>query len=1172
MIKDFNIFEAPLSGTSLVEAGAGTGKTYNIASLYVRIILEKQLLPANILVLTYTEAATAELKTRLRERIIDSIKVLEGDKSDDDFLIQLSKLFPSEKSNILRNALYKFEDAQISTIHGFCQRLLKEHSLEFGVNPEFEILSNEDELIQDAVDNFWRLFVKNDNSDFNLAVQQHIVQASYNPDKLLKDVKEVLKNSRAKISPNPKSIQNFEDDYSKFKLLFEKTKQSFFNEKQQFITVLESGKLNGNTYNKKKYEYLNETENWLNSKILPLKGVEKLFLFGNEMVTKAKNEIPNFQTHDLIDQCIEYLQKFDTLIPSFIVEASNFVLHNLSIEKQKQDVLSYDDLLIKVSDGLSNGNKKLIQHIRNRLPIALIDEFQDTDPVQYSIFKSLYGESKDTAFFMIGDPKQAIYSFRGADLHTYLKAKKDANNNQLYSLRYNYRSTEGMINAVNELFNNTKNPFIIDGLDFFEAKYPSESKAVNNELLKGDIKLKPLQFIELKTEYSTTAKVTNEVLDSLVSEITNLLNNNFVINSSKVAPKDIAVLVRKHNQAQAIQDVLRDRGIKSVIKSKQSVFKTKEADELYLIISAILNPTFESGIRAALSTELLGKNATDLSNLLDDEQAWNSMYVIFHDLNNRWAKKGISVMIKELLNTFEIETRLSNFFDAERKITNFYHLIELLRKSEIEENLHPHGILKYFKDQRNSDLKNPPDEQVIRLESDAELVQIVTMHASKGLEYPIVFCPFLYEGISNSSSGNSSKLFSFHNDGNLVLDIGSTSPTKDENESKAFFEKMEENVRLTYVALTRAKSACFIHVVSETNFETSTLTSLLIGNEKIEYKQAKASKESIKEQSILTLSDFSTNSKFIEFRQSVIFNDTFKMNADELELNLSTLNFSRDDLFSFPRVVSFSGLSNSTDSEIEVIEKTGFDYDALFNKEINLEDSKPSIFTLPKGAKTGTLIHNIFEEIEFTDTQSFELIVEKKIELQGFDGKWKSTLLTLLNSSINHCLFEGFSLSKLSKEKYLVEMEFYFPVKDINGSELLKIIRDSEIKEESEYLDGFMKGFIDLVFLHDGKYYLLDYKSNHLGNNFEDYNEQALVNEIYHSKYDLQYHIYALALHRFLKNKVKDYSYETHFGGAIYLFLRGVNVGKPNSGVFFNRPDEELIITLDKYVKKGERL
>ena len=1161
--KEFDIFEAPLKGISLVEAGAGTGKTYNIASLFVRCILEKKLLPVNILVLTYTEAATAELKSRLRNRLKESIAVFEGTTPTDAFLEGIITRFDASVLPHLKEALYKFDEAPVSTIHGFCQRLLKENPIELGVSPEFEILTDDSEFLQEIIDEEWRELFKDSKIGFRKALQKYISDKNYDPDKLKRLVNRILSKPYATVIPEAKNSEEYTSDFIKLVEAFSDIREYFLQEKEQFDTVVKSGVLYKKSLNAKDRYFLPQFEEWLRAEDSVLSPYEQIKYFSSYLykrVTKG-NDIPTFSFIEKTDCYLKILDSFSDLESSFIQWFTSGVIEKYEQEKGKNALLTYDDLLQKTEKGLSRGNSELVRLLRKKYPVALIDEFQDTDPVQYSIFETLYRSSGETTLFMIGDPKQAIYKFRGADIYTYLDAKNDVTEDQHYSLTYNYRSNPQIINAVNTVFEYTKHPFMLPSLEFNKAQFPTNKDSSQALLTQKGENVEALQFLQVESTSTKVGDLRQEVAESTVSEVIEVLNGSFEIDGNPVKQSDIAILVRKHDQALVIQNLLRESGLKSVIRSRDSVYESPEAVELNLILKAISNLSFEEGIRAALSTEAIGFNAATILNLLSNQEEWDILLERFVKLNQLWKKRGFLAMAEEMIHIFRIRENLANHFDAERRITNLNHLIELLRKAEASQKLSMYSLVRHFRNKLANPSKNKDDE-TIRLESDEELVQIVTVHASKGLEYPIVFCPYLWD----AGDGRVNFPISFHQNGANYIELGTNDELKKAHKLQYQIEELAESVRLMYVALTRAKTACFVHVIEKSSAGVSALAVVSEGKEIVS--------DRIKKKSVpLSISTHLKNmceNQTIGYRAALTTKSKLDKVEDSQKPNLRTREFKGKNLSEHFSIGSFSSLTESVNSIAFEEDKSGFDYDEIESNQFRDSAEVFDRFHLKKGADVGTMLHNIFEKIVFNEPKSVGRIISEEIGKIGLNDKWIQVIQGLISDSLEQELLEGIALNKLAPGDYLPEIEFHLPTTNISYQKLIEIIRGTKVSEVEDSIYGFLKGYIDLTFRFGGKYYILDYKSNHLGNTFEDYSGEALEHEMIHSNYDVQYHLYTLALHRILQQSVSGYDYDSHFGGAFYLFLRGVNPSEPGSGVFYDKPEKEIILSLDELFK-GDR-
>lgn len=1159
-----NVFEAPLKGISLVEASAGTGKTYNITSLYVRAVLEKNLLPSQILVMTYTEAATAELKYRIRKRLNESLEALLTEKADGDtFLQQLLHQPFSEAPEKLRKAIDSFDEAAVFTIHGFCNRILSEFSLHFDVSPNFELLTDDSELLQDCVDDYWRDFITKAEENSQLYVLlDYLTDTGFGPDELKSVLSEIMKHPEAVLEPQNLNYESLLGQIDDLNAIFKEVKRLWELEGAELENIYRGDALKRNIYQKSTEDrHWDEFQQWLNQSSIKVLYPDSLVKFGLKLSRSGKKntEIPELALSTAIDQYIDLAQQLKLLKPAFIKKSVAVVQDEYNSRKKDANLLTYNDLLELVEKGLKNKSGSHIASILNqKYPVALVDEFQDTDPIQYSIFRQIYFGKNKSALFMIGDPKQAIYGFRGADIYTYLEAREDAHEEQRYSLSYNYRSNEGMIEAVNTLFTQAQNPFVIDKLNFDSALYPRHKGEKPVLYFKNDKFIKPLQSIKVESSGNGYKKdFRGHLYAAVADEILALLSDKYKLNDRRVEQKDIAILIRKGAEGDVLQDELKKRGLKSVMRSRNSVFKTNVAEELFLILKSIYHISYESGVRAALCTELLGFQADDILQLNENEEAWSEILERFLTTKEQWEKYGIESAIDELSKQFSIQHKLAELPDSERRITNVLHLSELLSKAQREQKLTGIGLLKWFHHKMNDDATDSDDE-VLRLESDEDLIQISTMHGAKGLEYNIVFCPFLWEEAIKIKNGN---LLKFHQDGKTHLDIslGIDHPKRTEFETQTSIQQLAESIRLAYVALTRSVAACYLFVPDFKNISESPLGVLFAGN------QAHADYEKITG-SLAQLPNIELRTPFISGQSSEL---TLKTEKTDLTENA---HFRRKDLFEIPRIISYSLLSQAHSSDDQI-----HDYDADFNYALPEGDSEKlkalNHFSFPKGANAGTCLHKIFEDISFTETELIAQLVEENLEYYGFDDEWKKPVSDWISSCLNQPFGEPpITLRNLPEQDVLKEMEFLFPVQNVKTDQLWKLIRRKNIsgfKDHETY--GFMKGYIDLTFTFNNRYYILDYKSNYLGDKKENYGNERLQETILEAGYDLQYHIYTLALHRYLKQRADHYKYENHFGGVLYFFIRGMDVNEPGSGIFFHRPEFSLVQQLDDFFREGDR-
>tara|TARA_R110002124_G_scaffold286453_1_gene467393 strand:- start:5917 stop:9438 length:3522 start_codon:yes stop_codon:yes gene_type:complete len=1165
-MKTLDVFNAPFKGFSLVEASAGTGKTFNITSLYIRAIIEQNYVPSNILVLTYTEAATSELKFRLRKRIKESIGCLNGSfDQNDTFLQELKKRSNQDSIKLLKNALFSFDEAAVFTIHGFCQKLLREESLSFGVQTDFEIIQDTTELIQDSVDAYWRKVVKEySDTKMGQGLLGFLIDEKITTDTLKSITEKIIAKPYANLLPDNELSTKVEAKKKRVKELNEHLAYQWEEDSQRLHQTIFSGNLYKNSYKPDTFkEIWKVLENWVLSSKIHFKGFDKLENFGREKIEKStlkdkEVEVPVFC--DLVDEFLSEITDLDIIKADFILKSIEQISENITEQKEKKNALSFDDLLQKVE---SNLDEDLTKKIAKQYPLALVDEFQDTDPIQYSIFNQIY-KNKEAAMFMIGDPKQAIYSFRGADLFTYFEATEDVLEEHQYSLNNNYRSNKKLISAVNSIYSRHSKPFVFDQPLFREVQFPENGNS--KRLFRSGKEEHPLSIFDCNIDNANKDVSKDAVCEYVATQIKRLLNGDYTIEEKEVESKDISVLVRTKTEANLIQNTLQKHGIKSIARSNESVFKTLECSELKLILKAVIDHSNSDLIRAALITSFIGFNSVDVLDLLENESKWGEIVQVFSAAEEQWNKYGVSPGLNVLEEFFGIRERLSTLPSAERRITNLDHVQEILIEYEIKHRVAPSALIRFINQKINSS-SLPSDEELIRLESDSDLVTINTLHSSKGLEYPIVFIPFLWDNFEKKNN-KSYSILEYHDTSN-ILQIDVAPKNNVEGRESAQSELLADALRLSYVALTRAEAACFIPFVAHKEITNSSLLAMISGADAL--LNGKKNQDAKLDEFYSYLTELDTKGGISFLRSSEIQETSSAKSSESTQkelfdsINYALKEFERHDLHEFSRIVSFSSLTSSKEMNETVKDYDQLEFSSSSKNDINELVDELTKYTFPKGSITGNLLHNIFEHLDFQHPETQDEIIKAQFDSSGLDGKWLPVLNEWIKQSLTHELTDHIQLSKLSSSNVLKEMEFHFPVKDINIEQILKIIRNSSSKvADRASISGFMKGFIDLIFQHEGKYYILDYKSNHLGIESEDYNQEALKDKIISSNFDVQYHIYSLALKLYLEQRLPNFEFEKHFGGVFYFFLRGMEESEIGSGVFFDKPGSAVLNNLEK--------
>ncbi len=1201
-IQPLKAFETSFAGINLIEASAGTGKTYNIASLYVRALIELNLNVKDILVVTYTEAATKELRDRLMSRLRESVNALENlDTGQDDFLSNLKQRVnePEKAVAKLRKAIRSFDEASIYTIHGFCYQALQEQAFESRAMFDAELIGDDRDIIREIVDDYWRIWVKKaSDEEYRRPLLKFLMDKGYNPDSLTGEFSSYVGKPYLNLRPDDFRLNNLNEKLHRLRELFESLKEEWFDSRDEIFQKLNEGHLSYYQTGWLK-GWMVQMDQWINTSVAPIELFDKFEKFTQSVIDNSLKKAsinkgispPEHAFFELADTYMEVAGSLKHYDITFRLDLFKHLLDTLDKKKDELRQLSYDDLLIRLEEALKadERGKRLSHSLRKAYPVALVDEFQDTDPIQYEIFKTIYQEpGKDSALFMIGDPKQSIYSFRGADIFAYLEAKKDAPKERTYSLSRNFRSIPELIEATNVLFGFRENPFILDDIPFTPVSAGKPTDKYSHLQINGEFAT-PVEIRQLHESGDdlplNKGTAQERSAEDTASEIEHLLRKSgeglATIGEKRVEAADIAVLVRSHYQAGLIRDSLKSRGIKSVQYSQDSVFKSEEAEELQYILKAIAEPSEEGFVRAAMATKTMAYTAEDLIGYEEDDSAWVEKLDRFSGWHKAWQENGFAYMFRQFMHEENISEKVIRRSDGERKLTNLIHLSELIRHQEQEGKTGTRSLLQWLARKRNEE-QNDREEEQLRLESDENLVKVVTMHRSKGLEYPIVFCPFLWHSPEYSDKGKPIIYHDRNDETKVYLDFfGKDDPERDRKLFQKAQEDLAESVRLAYVAITRAEQKCIINWIHTSKSEYSPFGYLLLGPDRaFEVLKGVVSKE--ESYSSVNTGEFDEAINTLLEGRSDLFSlqDGIKKTQQQLFLESGTeklkpaRKFGRKAPLSAGRSVSsFSSLIQNKESGYEI------DYD-IFLEGVTEDVSVVStgkdtltIFDFPKGPKPGTAIHHIFEEIKFGDLDGAESIIENALIRQDIAPKWVDIVFKMVEQTVTkNLLLPDYTLrlSDLNPQKVIPEMEFYFRSGEANLKELLKIIRqENGIPQTiSGYSDeGYMKGFIDLTFEHEGKYYILDYKTNHLGDAIEKYTQEAMTDEMQEAMYDLQYHLYILALHRYLRKTIKQYSYEDNIGGAFYLFVRGIN-SEGMEGVFFDRPDQALIEKLDAYLER----
>ena len=1220
-----NAISLPLNQVNLIEASAGTGKTYTIGSIYLRLLLQagencfsRPLNVEEILVVTFTEMATEDLKRKIRERLTAAISVFSEyyetkDKAiftgEHQFLAELLPYLEDIPTALrrLKLAEQNLDLASIYTIHGFCRRMLMQHAFNSGVHFNLKLLKDQSDLLKQFANEFWREhfysqpfeianFISKElgspddvlsilESDLN----KDVSVATENQQNLSLSIDEFLQKSvgeRLKAVEDLKAfwLKNVDEIYS---IIMDEITKDYPEDQSKSLNrkIYQKGRLK--TWTKQINEWANNPLDYEINKTLRdyflQSSIEQNYEKQTEELNNKKAAMPLYapifaELEEYIQILVKQHQSSDLLKKIILYHYRQGIQKKLLEYKANHPEKSFDDLLRLLKEALhGEGGEQLAELIRFQYPFAMIDEFQDTDALQYQIFSKIYrneSASGNVGFMMIGDPKQAIYRFRGADIFTYLKAADEAS--ERFNLGTNYRSSQPLVEGVNRLFDFKNSPFIYENIEFLNV-----GAAKKNLVFQLNNQPEPaFRFYINDKDKSTQQDYAKACAISIQQWLKSAAENPVVFpNESKaenqtLRAENIAVLVRGYTEADLVKKELQALGIASVyLSDRGNVFESNTAKELALILQACLSVT-ERPILNAIATALFGLNAAEIHQIHHDEIQWQRWAEKFAEYQQIWQRQGVLPMLHHLLLAENITEKLLSRPDGERKLTDLLHLAEILQQAAAL-NESEAALLRWFEKQIQDEGRQ---EAQIRLESERQLVKIVTIHKSKGLEYDLVWLPFLgNEAKDPTKSGKQKKLFNLYYDSDEEKTLWDM---QDQHLDELTEEVFAEELRLLYVALTRAKYQMAFVLPKAFDKKWNALLYVLTQGE-IGRK--------------LDLPNNWDTQPLLEKFKQLLPNDvaielTDVLQASEpLTLNISQENLSAEifqgEIEQDWRVTSFSGIEqthqrkaylNESAVKKSLIFDDAKDYDASISIENITEnlttlahDHDEMVLDFPRGTQIGTLLHRYFEKVPFAQLADKENIEKLCQDLNLAEEQFAAVqqwFEQILSTPI--LPNDDFTLAQINEKQCLKELAFYLNISnhfDVAGFNRALATLHHLPSEPLQFDDiqGMVRGTMDLVFSHQDKYYLLDYKSNFLGETLKDYDQVALKKAMLEHHYDWQYLLYVVALHRYLKTRLPHYDYNRDFGGVVYAFLRGMN-GSPQSGIFFDKPDWQLIQQLEE--------
>ncbi|WP_343187955.1 exodeoxyribonuclease V subunit beta [Buchnera aphidicola (Periphyllus koelreuteriae)] len=1029
---------------------------------------------------------------------------------------------------ILKIAYLKINNAPIYTIHGFCKNILKKYNLNYKYSFDKKIY-NEQKIYKKSTYDFWRKYT----FILNKEILKIFFKYWKHPKNLLSEISPWL-NLKSKIFIYNEKKENIFEKHKKNIKKIIKFKKQWKKNRIFFKKILLNLNLNKRIYNKK------NLNRWIKKITLWSKKNTTTYNIPNELnYFKKKIKIKNFLFLKIIKK---FLNINFSLKEIFLLNAIKKIKKISNLKKKK--LFCFDNLIQFLLLNLKN-NKNLALSIEKEFPIAFIDEFQDTDSQQYKIFKKIYKNKKKSSLILIGDPKQSIYNFRGADIFFYIKTKSKILNT--YTLKKNWRSSEKLIKNINLLFKKNKNSFI-----FKEIKYKKLIPSTNSKKIKFLIKNKEqpsitfwLQPGKKNTPFEYNKWISKKCAKNIFYLINTIKNGDSTLKTfnkkKKLEIKDICILIKNYKEYKMIKIELKKLNINSYYTSnKKSIFKTIEVQEMFYILQSILNPSNEFYLKRALFTSIISKSSYLIFNLNKKYEIWSKIKKKFNNYYKIWKKNGILNLIKKIIYESNIYKKYFFKNKKKKKIENLIHLSEILEKKTILiKNFN--SLILWFKYQIKKKINNKKyDEKNIYKKNS---IQIVTIHKSKGLEYPILWIPFM-------SNFKLSKKYIFHDRKKFNTYIN-----LEKNKNKIFLEEEErlsEDIRLLYVAITRAKFHCSIGVSpivsnnkkkilknNKTDFHKSGLGYILQKGKPMSSKNLKKELKKI---------SFNKSIK-ITSKNKIVLNTKKKKKEKKTFIHKNfSRNFKKIFYTSYTKINKKKNIKHNN-----------------YIKNNKKKIKKYTSFSFPKGKKYGIFIHKILKKINFKKKINKNFLI-KKIKKIKLSTKWIKFLKKWIKNILKTPLKKnGIKLYNINLNNCLKELEFsLFLKKNINLNIINTILKNKKIKNNYKK-KCILNGCIDLVFKNKNKYYLIDYKSDYLGKNKKKYIKKNLKRIIKKNGYNIQYYLYSLALNKFLKHKLKKYTFKKNFGGIYYIFLRGIN-GKNNKyGILFHKPKEKKINKLNNF-------
>lgn len=1215
-----DVFDVPLEGSLLVEASAGTGKTWTLAALVLRLLLERGLAVQQVLVVSFTKATAAELRQRIRARLAELQAALQpqaaAQAGSDPFVHALLQRLDAAgvpqplRLQRLQHALQHFDEAAIHTLHGWCQRALGDIPLASGMPLRQDLQEDDAALRLQLAQDFWRRHVA--AAGLPPPLLATLVGSGDSPEAWAAQ----LKRRRAKPLAAlkwPPEVDAASDtlDLATLQDAFHAAQQAWERGREDFLAKLQEARprLNGTRLSDSliataiaQWDALLAGSDPL-AETAPRTDADRLDRFTPKILAPKKNQAP--MASDPFPAIAETLLALREATQQQLLALRLRLLRRwlsegpalLRAAQQRLRTQTFDDLLGQLHQRLqAEGGATLSQALRERWPAVLVDEFQDTDPVQWGILQTVYAPLLDGSaaqagmLVLVGDPKQAIYSFRHADLRTYLRARACVQ--QQATLGANQRSVPALIQACNALFGQHPRAFQLPGLDFHPVQ-PGAKPRGQLQDDAGTLLAAALQLWGLPAEPPLRkGQAQQAALQACAGQIVTLLAaaqaGTLRLDGRAVQAGDVAVLVRTHRQGAQMRQALAALGVGSIELSRQSLWDSADAEELAQVLAAVLAPQRTPLVRAALATDLLGLDAPALEALAADEPAFAAWLQRLQGWRSLWAGRGIGLMLRRLQAELALPARWLARADGERRLTNLLHLAECLQAAE-QDHAAPEALLRWLQQQRQDPGGREGEATQLRLESDRQLVQIVTLHRSKGLEYPFVFLPLLWDGAAGLRRQTLDGVEGHDDDtGQAFIDFTPGPAKNDPRRAAATAEVRAENLRLVYVALTRAVQRCWLVVgpyvqgahASAAQGRQSPLHWLLAGPEGAEDDAAQQAERWQRWAGQLQTAAPGSVS-WAALPQRATGQPVPLLAAPAVDSQGIAAAPGPRQLPPAWRMGSYSGLMQGAQSLAApaLPESPAVDHDRLLLEgagsaaadleaagtaaaEAPHEPAPGDILLFPRGASAGECLHAVFEHADSSAPASWPAAVDAALARHGAElglandaPQHRAAVLQMLQDVVHTPLLPAepgmaaLTLASITPAQRLNELEFTLPAAALRPEHLQPLLQQQGLAGPSPVAGrlatpfGYLRGYIDMVFEHGGRFHVLDWKSNHLGLHPADYAPPRLAAAMSAQGYHLQLLLYTVALHRWLQARLAGYDYERHVGPGLYLFVRGVRPG-----------------------------